>query len=59
VLKAITEQPVEPGLKAVNQLNQLLQDTLPAGVRDLFELKERAEVVVEPDEMKQYIQTHL
>jgi threonine synthase len=59
VLKAITEQPVEPGLKAVNQLNQLLQDTLPSGVRDLFELKERAEVVVEPDEMKQYIQTHL
>lgn len=59
VLSAITDKPVEPGLAAVNQLNALLGDKLPAGVKSLFDLNERDEVVIEPDQMKQFIEKYL
>ena len=59
VLKAITDVPVKGGLDAVHQLNDLLKDQLPTGVSDLFDLPQRQEVVVQPDQMKQYLEENL
>lgn len=59
VLKAITDAPVKGGLDAVHQLNDLLKDQLPTGVSDLFDLPQRQEVVVQPDQMKQYLEENL
>lgn len=56
VFAAIAGKPVkQTGLAAVTQLNELLQDKLPAGIAELFEVKSKKEIVIEPEKMEETI----
>ena len=58
VFEAITGKQVkQPGLPAVQQLNELLQDKLPVGIQELFTTKSRQEVVIETSEMRNLIKS--
>lgn len=53
VFAAITGASVnQTGLPAVSQLNQLLQDELPAGIKELFEIESKREIVIAPERME-------
>ncbi|WP_137597078.1 threonine synthase [Paucilactobacillus kaifaensis] len=56
VFAAITGKSVKQvGLSAVTQLNELLQDKLPAGIQELFEVESKKETVIEPERMEETI----
>ena len=58
VFEAITGNQVkQPGLPAVKQLNELLQDELPVGIKELFTTKSRQEVVIETKGMRGLIKS--
>lgn len=56
VYHAITNQTVnQPGLPAIKQLNELLQDSLPAAIEELFNATAKSQQIISTEQMEDAI----